>query len=269
MIEKVNMYHPDKLCDRVGGAIVDWVISQDENARVAVEVMCGHGLCTIMVESNVEVIRPVSKSIVERIIGDDIKIKLISVPQDTHLADNQKDEVRCGDNGIFKGVPLSREEIELTSIAHEICEKYPTDGKYILDEKTNTLIVCQSCCDSDELKKELERKYPQYNIIVNPLGDWTGGVSVDTGCTNRKIGSDLYKSVTGGGIQGKDASKADVSVNIFAWLQAQKFGKTHEYFCAIGDTEINGIPYSEIVRVAKEYINTIGGYEALAEWGLY
>ena len=45
---------------------------------------------------------------------------------------------------------------------------------------------------------------------INPLGDWTGGTDVDSGATNRKLGSDMGDSVTGGGLHGKDLSKADV-----------------------------------------------------------
>lgn len=31
----------------------------------------------------------------------------------------------------------------------------------------------------------------------------------------------------------------------------------------------NGKPYSEIVKIAKEYIQKIGRFEKFAEWGLY
>lgn len=267
MIEKVNPSHPDKVTDRIAGAIVDYCYTQQENPKVAVEVLLGHGLCTIIVESSVEVTNKVVSPIVKRLAGD-VKIKLISVPQDVHLANNQEGEIRCGDNGIFKGEPLTSEEIELSEIAHFIYELCPTDGKYIFDEKNNKLIVCQSCVDSIWLLNVLNAKYPQYNIIVNPLGNWTGGSDVDSGATNRKLGSDQGRSVTGGGLCGKDCSKADVSVNIYAWLEAQRTGKPQNFFCAIGDTEVNGIPYSEIVKVAKEYIDSIGGFESLAEWGL-
>ena len=37
----------------------------------------------------------------------------------------------------------------------------------------------------------------------------------------------------------------------------------------LGYTEVDGKPYFEIVNIAKEYINKIGGFEKLAEWGLY
>ena len=39
--------------------------------------------------------------------------------------------------------------------------------------------------------------------------------------------------------------------------------------CAIGDEEVDGIPYSKIVDIASEYIKKTGGFEKLAEWGLY
>ena len=258
MIEKVNMYHPDKVADRIAGAVVDYCYTQQENPKVAVEVLLGHGLCTIIVESSVKVTTKAITPIVHRIAGDDVKLKLISVPQDAHLAGNQEGEVRCGDNGIFKGEPMTSEEIELSDIAHFICGLCPTDGKYIFDEKSGKLIVCQSCVDSDWLLDVLKTKYPHYNITVNPLGDWTGSIDVDSGATNRKLGSDQGRSVTGGGISGKDLSKSDVSVNIYAWLEAQRTGKSQNFFCAIGDAEVNGIPYSEIVKTAKEYIDSIG-----------
>ena len=76
-------------------------------------------------------------------------------------------------------------------------------------------------------------------------------------------------SVTGGGLHGKDLSKADVSVNIYAFLKAQETGKPVELSCAIGDTTIDGKPYSEIVEIARRYINDIGGFEKFAEWGLF
>ena len=66
----------------------------------------------------------------------------------------------------------------------------------------------------------------------------------------------------------KDLSKADVSVNIYAWLKAQCTGKPVELCCAIGDETVDGIPYSEIVETARNYIKSVGGFEKFAEWGL-
>ena len=174
---------------------------------------------------------------------------------------NQKDKIRCGDNGIFKGVPLRKIDKELSTIARNIYSKYKSDGKYILT--SDKLIICQSNASKEELKE----LYPK--AIINPLGDWTGGPNVDSGATNRKLGSDLAESITGGGLHGKDLSKADVSVSIYAFRKAQETNKVVNLFCAIGEEEIDGIPYSKIVEEARIYIKEIGGFEKLAEWGLF
>lgn len=262
MIEKVNPSHPDKVADRIAGAIVDLAYTKEENPRVAVEVLIGHGVCHIIAETSVAFEIKDIEQIVKRIAGD-IKVDFKQIAQDIHLAENQSNEIRCGDNGIFKGVPLIEEEKELSKIAREIYSQYDSDGKYILDNKNFKLIICQSNAKKEDLKKD----YP--NAIINPLGDWTGGTDVDSGATNRKLGSDMAQSVTGGGLHGKDLSKADVSVNIYAFLKAQKTGKPVELCCAIGDDEIDGKPYNEIVEVARNYIKSIGGFEKFAEWGLF
>ena len=259
MFEKVNPCHPDKIADRIAGAIVDIAYKHEDDPRVAVEVLIGHGVCHIIAESSVDI--PVEEvwSAVHRIAGD-VAVDFCAVAQDKHLAENQRGGFRCGDNGIFKGTPVTAELKELTRIAEEIYFDFMSDGKYILDD--GRLIICQSNAKNDYLLVE----YP--NAVINPIGEWTGGTDVDTGATNRKLGSDMGDSVTGGGLHGKDLSKADVSVNIYAWLQAQKANKPIEYSCAIGDEEIDGVPYEMIVETAREYIRKIGGFEKFAEWGL-
>ena len=262
MIEKVNPSHPDKVADRIAGAIVDLAYRKKENPKIAVEVLLGHGVVNLIIESSVNISDAEAEAIVSRITKrTDLKVSLVMVAQDPILSSNQDGEIRCGDNGIFKGVPLTKEEKQLSKIAHDIYDKYPTDGKYVLGN--GKLIICQSNAKTEDLK----RTYP--NAVVNPLGDWVGGTDVDAGATNRKLGSDMAQSVSGGGVQGKDLSKADVSVNIYAFLKAQKTGKPVELFCAIGDTEIDGKPYREIVEIARNYITRIGGFEKFSEWGLF
>ena len=265
MIEKVNPSHPDKVADRIAGAIVDLAYTKEENPKVAVEVLLGHQTCTIIIESSVEITETPVKEIVKRIAGENIDVELILVPQDKHLAENQSEEIRCGDNGIFKGVPLTDNEKAISIEARNIYDKYKSDGKYILTD--DKFIICQSNAKNEELKE-------MYNgfvttVIVNPLGEWTGGTNVDTGATNRKLGSDMAQSVTGGGLHGKDLSKADVSVNIYAFLKAQRTGKVVKLSCAIGDEYVDGKPYYMIVEEARDYIRSIGGFEKFAEWGLF
>ena len=261
MFEKVNPCHPDKVADRVAGAIVDIAYKKENNPKIAVEVLLGHGHATIIIESNVNIPGDEIQKVVKRIAHIN-NVKYIYSPQDVHLAANQEKEIRCGDNGIFKGTPITKEQRELCSTARILYNEFQSDGKYILDKKNKLLVICQSNAASNTIKD----MFP--NAIVNPLGDWLGGSNVDSGATNRKLGSDMGDSVTGGGLHGKDLSKADVSVNIYAFLKAQETKQTIELCCAIGDTQIDGKPYSEIVEIARKYIDSVGGFEKFAEWGL-
>lgn len=262
MIEKVNPMHPDKIADRIAGAVVDLAYKAEENPKVAVEVLIGHGVCHIIAETSAEIDKVEVCRAVHRITGShSIMIDFKSVKQDVHLADNQRNGHRCGDNGIFKGVPLTVEQQSLSGVARTLYALYGTDGKYILDR--DKLIICQSNAEEADLRKLYQ------SAIINPLGYWTGGTDVDTGATNRKLGSDMADSVTGGGLHGKDLSKADVSVNIYAFLKAQETGEIVSLCCAIGDEMIDGKHYAEIVSIARKYINEVGGFEKFAEWGLY
>lgn len=262
MFEKVNPCHPDKVADRIAGAVVDLAYKVEENPKIAVEVLIGHGVCHIIAESSVALDRVEICRAVHRITNDpSIVVDLKCVKQDVHLANNQSEGFKCGDNGIFKGVPVTMEQKYLSAIAKTIYKQHPYDGKYVLDGEK--LIICQSHLEDGELTIN---GYEQ--VIINPLGYWTGGTDVDTGATNRKLGSDMADGVTGGGLHGKDLSKADVSVNIYAFLKAQTTQETVALSCAIGDTEIDGVPYSEIVEIAREYIEGVGGFEKFAEWGL-
>ena len=260
MFEKVNPCHPDKVADRMAGAIVDYAYSLEQNPKVAVEVLIGHGNCHVIIETSVKMDKRVIKKAIRRIVGGYILSDIQIVSQDYLLANNQECGVRCGDNGIFKGMPVTAEQVKLSKIAHDIYQRYPSDGKYILDG--DKLVICQSKAPMQEIKEI----YP--TAIINPLGYWTGGTNVDSGATNRKLGSDMGDSITGGGLHGKDLSKADVSVNIYAFLKAQETGKEVNLSCAIGDFFVDGRPYSEIVEIARKYIKEVGGFEKFAEWGL-
>ena len=200
MFEKVNPAHPDKVADRIAGAMVDLAYRKNNQPKIAVEVLIGHGVCHIITETSVHFFMEEVLAIVERIAGP-MEVDYKESAQDVHLAVNQHHKMRCGDNGIFKGTPVTAEQRDLTKTAERIYDKYLCDGKYIITN--NHLIICQS----NAPKSELRKWFPDAEI--NPLGDWTGGTDVDTGATNRKLGSDMGDSITGGGLHGKDLSKAD------------------------------------------------------------
>lgn len=267
MFEKVNPSHPDKLADRIAGAIVDLAYEHNDNPHIAVEVLNAGYNVYLVIETDTALSHEAIERIVRRISPEAVHIAIQIRPQDQHLNDNQATVVRCGDNGIFKGCPITAEQKQLTDYMGEEYAKNPTDGKAIICE--GEITHCQS---HDPRTGKIG------GIRYNPLGTWTGGPSVDTGATNRKLGSDMGDAVTGGGIHGKDLSKADVSVNVFLHMLAQEQDHVFSAVCAIGDEKVNitdettGHEYyadfSEIVDVVADYIDRIGGFEALAEWGL-
>lgn len=215
MFEKVNPSHPDKIADRIAGHIVDMAYAKQENPKVAVEVLIGHNECKIVIEADnitAETIKGNSPSIcdfINRITKEKVDTTFKIYGQDTHLADNQKEKIKCGDNGIFRGVPTTEEQYLLTGIVEDIYyNNVREDGKYVLTNTQygNTLIACQSYVEDEtkfmtrikEYVKATKGTIDFYNI--NPIGAWTGGINVDTGATNRKLGSDMGDAITGGGI---------------------------------------------------------------------
>ena len=264
MFEKVNPGHPDKVADRIAGAVVDLCYTKSKNPKVACEVLIGHGECNIQVETSEQISAEDIEAIVERIAGEDFETRALIVPQDCHLAANQRQGVRCGDNGIFKGVPPTHEQKLLTAIAASIYEQHPFDGKYIIQgkgwgaEPMFDVTICQSHLSrgqEPELREHLKNAYGIHLPTINPLGEWTGGPNTDSGATNRKLGSDMGDGVTGGGLMGKDLSKCDVSVNIVCFLKAVHSGQVETF--------------ADVVEQARLYVLTdCGSFEKFSEWGL-
>ena len=69
MYEKVNPAHPDKIADRIAGALVDLAYAKADNPKIAVEVLIGHGVCHIIAETSKHFTLAEVLSVVERIAG--------------------------------------------------------------------------------------------------------------------------------------------------------------------------------------------------------
>ena len=150
MYEKVNPAHPDKVADRIAGTLVDLAYKAESDPRIAVEVLIGHGVCHIIAETSVHLNLVQITDAVRRIAGN-LVVDYTEVMQDAHLSANQRDGFRCGDNGIFKGAPVTSEQDRLAQIARDVYTRYGRDGKYILDG--SRLILCQSNAPTDELRE--------------------------------------------------------------------------------------------------------------------
>ncbi|HYC21338.1 MAG TPA: S-adenosylmethionine synthetase N-terminal domain-containing protein, partial [Candidatus Bathyarchaeia archaeon] len=59
--ESVSEGHPDKMCDQISDAVLDAILSQDPNARVACEVLCKTGMVVIAGEITTAAIVPYSE----------------------------------------------------------------------------------------------------------------------------------------------------------------------------------------------------------------
>ena len=259
MFEKVNPSHPDKIADRIAGAVVDLAYKKKDNPHIAVEVLIGHGECYMIIEADLYINEDDIYDAVRRISGVN-NITINYVMQDKALNDNQLGDIRCGDNGIFRGVKTNDEEQVLTDYVGAVYSKVKADGKYLMDAANGKITICQSNVYDNALFSIDSEGINE--LKINPLGPWTGGLDVDSGATNRKLGSDMGRAASGGGLHGKDLSKADVTMNICAFLDQK------DYMCSIGDEYIDGVKYSEYVKRAKKYIDEIGGFEKFAEWGL-
>ena len=327
MFEKVNPGHPDKMADRLTGAVVDLVYERaggltKANPRVACEVMAGHGRVDVQIETSLGRLDLRADDIdplIYRLFGERVEGNVLIAPQDAHLSDNQTRGLRCGDNGIFRGCPPTEEQRVLTAIAATIYGSIPYDGKYIIGgfdyrnfirpseggKGSKAVTICQSHATEEEIAviwnkfweqrgaKAVRRRpdrpgidncyrhdaYGAFSVTINPLGPWTGGIDVDCGCTNRKLGSDMGDGVTGGGLMGKDLSKADVSVNIVCYLKAVQSWQVVTACCSIGDEQVTfqyadgkreTETFADIVEMARLYILTDcgGSFERFAEWGL-
>lgn len=270
--EKVSMAHPDKIADRIAGALVDYCYSVEDSPKCAFEVLIGHGCCFVTGETSVHIPADYVKNMATRICGETLeKFEYIEVPQDNCLAMNQRhEEARCGDNGVFAGFPMPGLHANALKVCKALYEEHPYDGKIVMNADTHECTICWSNTTNTEVKDIIPEA-----TSINPIGVWTGGINVDTGITGRKLASDFYGieyPLGGGTMHGKDLSKADCSVNIYCYLLAQATQTEQKAICSIGDkyVNVNGqmIEFTTIIEKAHQYIKQLGGFEKLAEWGL-
>lgn len=209
-------------------AILDAYLRLDPRARVAAEVVGGHG--TVFVTGEVTARGTVDIApIVKRIAGE---VKLIE-----HIA-KQSPEIAAGvdtggagDQGIMVGYAtaetpelLPLEYVLARQLNRYLFKTWAYDGKTQVTTKGGKIVAVVASfqhAPTAELKKAVEEwivtkpKGPQVAVHVNPSGDWQqGGFDADAGLTGRKLAVDNYGPhipVGGGAFSGKDASKVDRS----------------------------------------------------------
>jgi len=229
--ESVSPMHPDKICDRISDAILDACLEQDQESRVAVETMGGHGIITITGELTTNAYIDI-RSIVRDIVGDKYGVQ-VNIVKQSHEISRGVDVGGAGDQGIMVGYATSetKEYIPIeVKLSRNLCEyifqKYPYDGKTqvtINDNNELVSVVVSFQNVAGDILRHLVREFfgtGDYAIHANPAGDWNiGGFEADTGLTGRKLAVDNYGTripVGGGAFSGKDPSKVDRSAAYMA-----------------------------------------------------
>lgn len=253
--ESVSPKHPDKLCDQISDAILDAYLSQDPNARVAVETVGGHGKVFITGEVT-STSHPEVESIVARIAGD-VELTVHLVKQSPEIAKGV-DTGGAGDQGIMVGYATSEtdELLPLEVVLSRRLNQYlytiwPYDGKTQITLKDGAIVAIVASFQHAphvELASEIHNWLHKDTLAVaddeevdvhaNPAGDWqSGGFDADAGLTGRKLVVDNYGPsipIGGGCFSGKDPSKVDRSAAYIARKIAIDYLKKHkakEVFC--------------------------------------
>jgi S-adenosylmethionine synthetase len=171
--ESVSPGHPDKMCDQISDAILDACLAQDPLARVAIEVMGGHGSVIVIGEVTTTAFVDIPP-IVKRIVGDDAIGVLTNIVKQSPEIAQGVDTGGAGDQGIMVGY-ATRETPTHMPLEYELARRlneylwalHPNDGKtqVTLDVTKNTkdktqntvelrAIVASWCGVSHEILRE-------------------------------------------------------------------------------------------------------------------
>lgn len=254
--ESVSVGHPDKTADYISSYILDRFIEQDPEVKYAVEVMIKDNLVVLGGEVKgivdiSDIDRYVPSALCEigyderyaRIWGDfainPTKVSVINAIGKQSADINQGVENNgWGDQGVFVGYAcqgegnINRELFLAKKLNKALYDKARFSENLGLDIKTQitiaedghveTAIVAIPMLNSQDLKPfiiETLGEIPQ-NIILNGTGTYQFHSSIaDCGITGRKLACDFYSTacpIGGGSPWTKDASKADLTLNIYA-----------------------------------------------------
>ena len=257
--EAVSLGHPDKIADYISSYILDRLIEQDPHTRYAVEVMIKDntvvlggevttsallGDLTTYVKSALSKIGYDERyaSIWGKYAIDPAQIKVINMigVQSADIAQGV-DHDGWGDQGVFVGYAcrgdgkinrelyLARKLNDALYTAARRSDNLGLDIKTQItlnDDRIETAIVAIPMLKDEDLTDLIVSvlgERPE-RIIVNGTGRYTYHSSIaDCGITGRKLACDFYSTacpIGGGSPWTKDASKADLTLNVYARILA-------------------------------------------------
>ena len=261
--EAVSLGHPDKTSDYISSYILDRMIEQDKTVKYAVEVMLKDNTVILggEIKGNVSLDKLkdyVLKALAEvgytqnyaKIWGkyaiEPKKIKVINLIGQQSAEINQGvEQDGWGDQGVFVGYACQGEgminrELYLARKLNQALYQKALQSKHLgLDIKTQitlddegkieTAIVAIPMLKTENLTQfviDTLGEKPK-NIIINGTGAYTYHSSIaDCGITGRKLACDFYSTacpIGGGSPWTKDASKADLTLNLYARKLAEQY----------------------------------------------
>lgn len=261
--EYVSLGHPDKIADYISQYILDKYIASDPLTRYAVEVQIKNFRVTLGGEVSSKVtfstkdIREFVREAVNEIgytreymekwgaentiCGDLLEVECLINQQSRDIAQGL---TGWGDQGIFFGYAEPNAEYGYMpkdhSIAKRLCKELFESGIGGLDIKTQVIteddnikeiIVAIPLLEDTSTKKVKHfvrtRVKGTYKLTVNGTGRYVTHSSIaDCGTTGRKLAVDFYGGncrIGGGSPWTKDASKADLTLNLLARKMAKEY----------------------------------------------
>lgn len=235
--ECVTPKHPDKMCDRIVDRVLDQIRAVDPEARVALEMVAGHGLYSVVGEVRgivtIQNVEALLREAIKDIAKDPAPMVNVKIVLQSPEIARGVDAGGAGDQGIMVGYAcdenpemVPQEHYLARSLCRFIYERHEVDGKTQItlgDNMEVTAIVASFQNVPAEEIATLVMEWADKNAVdisvaethYNPAGDWsTGGFDADSGMNGRKVVVDAYGTrvaVGGGAFSGKDATKVDRS----------------------------------------------------------
>lgn len=254
--EAVSLGHPDKTADFISSYILDRLIEQDNSVKYAVEVMLKGNTCVLGGEICGDVslfnlddwvknaLRQIGYTEKYAAIWGDKAIDVSKVNV-INLIGQQSPEINhgvrqngWGDQGVFVGYAcqgdknIAKAQYLALKLNAALYAKALSSKNLGLDIKTQIVLDddghIETAIAAIPMKEHVDLQKLIFNalgekpksLIINGCGDFSYHSSVaDCGVTGRKLACDFYSAfcpIGGGSPWTKDASKADVSLNLFA-----------------------------------------------------